>query len=520
MPAGFALPSAQAESVSNAPAVAAFTLKDYLRQVLRHNESIQAQRLEAEVNRRKARGELGAFEPQLEASIAREVNKRTNNVEQQAALAGQGFFSERNTLYDGGLETLIPTGGKIRLGYTLDDFVNNVNPYPFLGTTNNPFIQQYQTFVGATFTQPLLKNAGFAPTLASYRLAALDSDIAFEQYRRQLMLTVYQAESAYWNLDFAQEQVRFFDESVAVAREVLNDTRQKLKAGQGAELDVLEAQSALALRNTKRNEAVQGYYDALGRLQMLTGAWPDPHRPVSSSPEFRVLDDARTTNAPPDYESCFQQAFSLNPDYLIQEKKIRQDRVRYRVANNQLLPELDLKAAYGFNGLGANPDDSWQVAASEDYPSWSVGLELIVPLGGNLKGRNLYHAARLSLQESALKLRGVQTQIANTLNIAIRKARAWRQSIQSYRTVVRYNEELLKTELARLEAGTVDAHKVLEVEADLLDSRQDLAGALTQYRGALLEIEVSDGSILKDRGLDVTRDQLRRQAGPAALSRR
>jgi hypothetical protein len=92
-------------------------LADYLQQVVQHNESVQAQMLEAEVNRRKNRAELGIFEPQLTASVTREANRRTNNVQQQAAQNGQGFFNERNTIYDAGIDQGLPTGGKIRLGY-------------------------------------------------------------------------------------------------------------------------------------------------------------------------------------------------------------------------------------------------------------------------------------------------------------------------------------------------------------------------------------------------------------------
>jgi outer membrane protein TolC len=508
----FSFYTGQAEPVSNATQIVELKLDDYLQQVLQHNESIQAQMLETEVTRHKMQGERGIFEPDFEASATREANRRTNNVQQQASDSGQAFFDERNNLYDSGIESLIPTGGKIRLGYTLSDLANNVNPIPFLGNgTNNLFIKQYQTFVGATFTQPLLKNGGTTATLANLRLAAFDSDIAFQQYRRQLMLTIYQAEGAYWNLYFAQEQIRFFDDSVAVAQNVLDDTQEKLKAGQGAELDVMESQSALALRDTKRNDAMQSYFDALGHLQTLTGTMPDPMRSGTNAPTIRVVDDPHSTNAPPNYSDTFQDAFLLNPDYLIQEGKMEQERVRLGFAKNQLLPELDLKAAYGFNGLGATPGDSWNVAASQEFPSWSVGFELTVPLAGNIKGRNFYHAAKLSLQESYLNLKSVQTEIANGLSIAIQKAQAWQQSIQSYETVVHYNEELLKTQLERLKAGTVEAHKVLEVEADLLDSRQDLASALMQYRRALLEVELSDGAILKNRDLDVTRDELRHQ---------
>ena len=77
--------------------------------------------------------------------------------------------------------------------------------------------------------------------------------------------------------------------------------------------------------------------------------------------------------------------------------------------------------------------------------------------------------------------------------------------------VVHFNEELLKTQLERLKAGRVDGHKVLEVEADLLDARQELANALMQYQRALLQVELTVGSILKNHQLDFSREELKRQ---------
>jgi outer membrane protein TolC len=115
------------------------------------------------------------------------------------------------------------------------------------------------------------------------------------------------------------------------------------------------------------------------------------------------------------------------------------------------------------------------------------------------------------LQAAYVKLHGTETQIGDSLEMAIQKTRAWRGSIQSYHTLVQYNEVLLKTELERLNAGTVDAHRVFEVEADLLDARQNLAGALVQYRESLLQVQVTDGSILKKCNLEITSNQLRQQ---------
>lgn len=497
------------DTVSNAPVVVKLRLNEYLHQVLQHNELLQAQMFGSEADRRKWKAQWGDFEPQLKLSFTREANRRTNNIQQQATLSGQNLFDERNNIYNGGVESLLPTGAKVNMGYTLRDLVNNVNPYGSVFTsTNNAYTQQYETFVGVTFTQPLLKNGGIGVTLAALRLAAADSEIGFQQYRRQLMMTVARAEAAYWNMYFAQEQMRFFDDSVAVAKNVLEDSRHKLTAGQGAELDVMEAQSGLALRQTKLNEARQNYYDAIGNMQSLAGMSPPPLLNGPPEPTIRVVDVPSKTNAIPTYVEGLANVFRSNPDYLIQRQKLKEDELRLGVAKNQMLPELDFKAAYGYNGLSATPGGSWSATWTEDTPSWSVGVELTVPLGGNIKGRNLAASAKASLQAAYDKLCGTQTEVANQLRSAIRKTRAWEQSIGSYQTVVDYNKELLKTDFARLRAGTVSSHDVLQVEADLLDARQSLANALAQYQESQMHIELASGTILKRRHLEVTRKEV------------
>lgn len=510
----FFLFPAYGEPGSNTTDVVELKLDDYIHQVFTHNETVQAQMLETEVDRHKATAEKGIFEPQLELSYTREANARTNNTQEQASEGGQNFFSERNSIYDGGVEQLIPLGGSVRVGATLSDLNNNINPDGSLlteGTNGNAFIHQYQSFVGATFTQPLLKGFGVTPTMAAIRVAALDSEIGYQQYRRQLMLTLSRAETAYWNLYFAQEQLRFYDDSVAVAQNVLDDSKQKLNAGQGSELDIMDAQSGLALRQTKRNEAMQSYLDALGMVQSLMGTIPIPYEDGASSTKLRAADLPPETNAPVAYSDGYWEAFESNPDFLIQEEKMRQEEVRLGVAKNAMLPELDFKAAYGFNGLGDTPSEAWDVAMTADYPSWSVAFQLTFPLGGNIKGRQLKKAAQLSLQEAYLNVKGVQSEIATHLSISIQKMQSWQQSVQSYETVVHYNDELLKTTLEQLKAGIIDGHKALEVEADLLDSRQSMANALVQYRESIIEVELTEGDLLKRWDMDFSRDELRRQ---------
>src|SRR6185436_9525165 len=132
----FVLPMAAA---SNQMEMTNLKLNDYLQLVLQHNESIQAHMLEAEANHRRAQAETGIFEPDLTLSAAREYNKRQNNAEEQSALLGQPVFQEDNNIYNGWLETLMPTGAKIRLGTTMSDLNNNITPL----FSTNAFGRQY-----------------------------------------------------------------------------------------------------------------------------------------------------------------------------------------------------------------------------------------------------------------------------------------------------------------------------------------------------------------------------------------
>src|SRR5208282_2248099 len=111
-------------------------------------------------------------------------------------------------------------GAKIHLGYNLSDLRNNIPSGGIIPVTMG---SQWQSFFGLTIDQPLLKNFGFAASMAGIRVAALSSRIAFQEYRRQLMTLISTTEATYWNLYFAQEQVHALEESVKTAETILRD---------------------------------------------------------------------------------------------------------------------------------------------------------------------------------------------------------------------------------------------------------------------------------------------------------
>jgi outer membrane protein TolC len=484
------------------------SLADYLRMVVQQNETIQAQLLATEAGRQRALAERGAFEPEFVASAQHVRNRRPNTVEQQRNLSGVPVLDERNNLFDTGIEALTNTGAKVRLGYTLNNFNNNLRP--LTSTTVDPDpngrTDEWQSFAGLTITQPLLKNGGKAVALSNLRIAAINSDAAFQEYRRQLMVTLSQAESAYWGVYFAQEQLRFLDESVAVAESLLSDSREKVKAGRGTDLDVLEAEAGLALRRTKRNEALQRFTEAAGQLLVFAG-----RSPRDTGVIYVAADDPEFNVPKPSYGESWSTAAALNPDYLIQKKKYDEAIIRLNLARNQRLPELNLKGSVGLNGLGDSPGESFDEVSNGGFPSWSVGLEMRIPLGGGIRGDHEYAAMLATVKQVRMQTQGMETQLANALNTSIRKLKNNRASANDYRTMIRFNEDLLKTERDRVAAGKVEGRRVLEVEAGLYEVKQGLADAQVQTRRAALELYLAEGSVLKRRGMEFTPADLRDQ---------
>lgn len=487
---------------SNGPgATTGLTLEAYIKRVVERNESIQVKILEVEFNRRRLAAERGTFEPAFFADLSHVATERQNSLEQRNSQSGLNFFKEDNNIYEGGIETLVPSGARVRLGYTLRELNNNL-PLSVLSSLRNTNTE-YQTFFGLSMAQPLLKGAWYPANLAAIRVAGLSSDLAFQDYRRQMMVMVSTAVAAYWELYLAQEQLRFFQDSVATAEKILKDNRARMEAGRGSELDVMESEAGLALRRSKLGEAEQKLYESVNKVLSLSSATVlDTNRLV------RAVDEPRITDEQYSFLESWKSAREINPDFLSQQLKAAQEQVRLAYAKNQRLPELSLKASYGLNGLGETPGESWDDIQNAGFPSWSVGAELRVPLAGDIKARNELRAAHLRCQEAKVGLREVETLIANGIDNALNKLRSARNSAQSYQTVVDFYRNLLDSALVQLEVGRIESRKLLDIEANLLDSRNSAAIARVQYQRALLELELIQGSILKKHHFDLNQQEL------------
>ena len=114
-----------------------------------------------------------------------------------------------------------------------------------LGVFNlfNPDVQSALTI---QITQPLLRGFGVLPNTRLIIEAKNTEKVGLSQLSQQVMATVTQVSTDYWELVYARENVKVEETAVQVSQTLYDDNKRRAAIGSLAPLDVLTAQSQLA----------------------------------------------------------------------------------------------------------------------------------------------------------------------------------------------------------------------------------------------------------------------------------
>lgn len=469
-------------------------LQDFIRLVQERNERIKSRQLEWLVSREAIRREEAIFEMELVTSYQYEMNRRRNTAQETLSRQFMEIYKEVNNHFNIGIEGLITTGGRVRLAYSMKDVSNSVNTEVF------NFGHEFPTFIGLSYTQPLLKNRGRKVTTANIRAAEADSDIAFQEYRQQTMLIVANAAATYWTLLSAQEKYKARLESIRLAEKILKDNRERAREGKIAESEVLEAEAGLALRRSLASAARQALNSAMNNASVFISYSAD-----GKESRIAATDRLEIIGIELEFSKSIQKTFKLRPEYLTSLIKIDKEDIRLAFAKNQRYPQLDLNLSYGLNGLHNNSGASFvEALVDRKFESWSVGVELRIPLGGGQKSKSELIAAKQRKKQALLELKAVEVAVTNAVDTAISYVMSAAEQTRHYTKIVDLNNRLLEVELARLDAGRSNSRLVLEKEENLNKAMDARLESMIEYKRAILELGIAEGSLLLSHGIELT----------------
>jgi outer membrane protein TolC len=467
-------------------------LRDATSTAVSYNPTVQEARLQWLIRQSQERATWGDFEPALVSSYSESSLHRLNSGSEKAAQFGKAEYSESKSKFDLGLEGKLLTGASYRLGYemskTAGDFI-----------TGN----EYASSLGLNLEQPLMKGFTRGAALAAIRLARLEVLTSFHNFRKQLISVISSVHSSYWDLVLAQERIRLASDSVRIAEDILADARERVLVGKMSELDLQEAETQLALRVAEQEDRALEEQEAGTRLQLLLA-----DETLHGEQGINGVDPLALAEWDPQAFSAQGRdlmglAMKSQPELAAKRAELEKEQIRLDYSRDQSLPELNAKASVGFMGLADTPDGSLQKLDSQAFPNWSVGVELRLPVLGDLKNRNSTEAARLSRELAAGQLKAAEREVALSVEALVRRVLVLGRQIESAKTEAEFKRQQLEVEQSRFDAGKSDIRRVYGLEEGLSQARARELESRRRFRKALVDLAATSGTLLRDQGLEV-----------------
>jgi outer membrane protein TolC len=470
---------------------------------------------------------INSFDPVITGTLQDDHFKQLATTIFQGVLPGSSLVQNTGTV-NFAYNQAFQWGTNLQVGF------NNTR-----GTTNS-FYQglspQLNSNFKATITQPLLQGFGFAANTRFIRIARNNRELSDVAFRLQIITTVDQIQSMYWDLVYAYENARVQKESLAFAEKTLSDTEKQVEIGSLAPIETVRAQSTvaqdqqavtIAMTNLQLEQLLMK--NALSRTlrdQNLAGADVIP----TSTMELPVNEQVQPT------EDLIADALRHRADLVESRIQLNTSEISNKAVRNALLPTLNLFAYYGGAGLGGVqnpsnicPDPSFSDCAINN-PNVNLGQSPIastVGLGGTLnqlvnstspdKGLGLTlniplrnRAAQATQIRSELEYQQAQMrlqQIENQISIEVRNAQFGveqnRASVDSAKAAVDYARQSLDAEQKKYQFGTSTTTLVLQTQSALATAESTLMSAMAAYEKSRIELERATGVTLDHAGISI-----------------
>lgn len=453
------------------------SLREAVRMAAEKNLDVRAEfytpaQFEAEIHRNKS-----IYDPVLglDTSYADSTSPAINP---SANISGQSFdlnASLTQQLWTGGTAAAI-----FRNNYSSSDSIG--------GEPNN-----WQSKIGVSLSQPLLKNAGRENTELNITVSRLSKFASIEHLNSLLSNTVAQVRLEYFKLYSLREQLEVRRVSLELARKILSETKARVAAGVLPAMEILNAEFGAVSREKDVIDAEKSVRDQLDVLRLLLQLNNQGDVVVSDLPTkelYQVSED-----------EAVKRSLS-RPEIKELKRSLEIAELQTRVFGNNVKPDLRLNAQAGISAKDRTYSREMEKIGTLDSPYWSVGLALTYPIG-NRAAENDFRKSRLKTEQTALRIKSLEESISKDTRAAIRSVSTGYKQIEVAERGRAYADERLKAFIRKNEVGLATTKDVLDVENDLATAKNNLITAVVAYDNALTQLWQVTGELLEREGIRV-----------------
>jgi outer membrane protein len=493
-------PGQQQRGVSFGAPELRLSLREAVAMALEHNVNIEVSRLALAQTQETVLAATGIFDPTLGADASNDYSSSPSTNQLQGAAVSE---SRRRT-FDLSLGTLLPTGTQASLSWTNTRTTTNSSFYYL-----NP---NYNSGLGLQIVQPFLRGFGTDVNRNGIEVARKNSDISRLEFENLIIAGVQQVESAYWDLVYARDDLKVKQQSLQLARDLLEQTQTRVRIGTSAPIDIVQSEATVAAREQEIIVAEHAVLEAADVLKGLMGFetlddWASNVIPT---------DDLTVARAPVDLDEAIHTALEYRVELKQDELRKQINQMNLVVAENQVRPRLDLTLGYGLQGVGGtlrDPntgeiissggwDDALQMIRDANYDQWSTALSLRYPLGNN-QAKAQRVQARFALRSAEQAIAAQRQLVIQDVRRATRALEASGKSIDAAAKARELAERNLDAEQKKFANGMSTNYQVLQIQSDLAIAQAAELQSQVAYRKSKLGVAVSTGTLLDTMGVKV-----------------
>lgn len=475
---------------------------------LSNNSDIKIQRLAPELGQTDIRRALGLFDPQLAFSSQYAESETPQNAQQYIATGGQitqstepRIFSSQDYDMRWQLGGLTPLGTQYSLNFNQQQARNDIN----IERPPSLFYPEYTSVLGLSLSQPLLKNFGPDVNLAGLRIARIQKKIGWYDWQKQMINSLSEALYRYFDLVYANENMRVRKEAVEASRLLEQQNIQRVIGGKMRPSDVWEAQASLSNNVDLALRSMNSYIEAQNSLKSVIFT----DKMAESGSISRIIPESslEVPTVAIDRSQFIYEAISSRPEYLNIVSKAEQEGIRVRYAKNQSYPTVNLVGNMGLTGLEGEYGTSLSNAMSAQGTNFSVGVLVSIPLG-NIEGRANLDAAKLREKQAQIAIQKAITAISIEVDTAVSLLATSQQQVIAARDTALAARKTATAEEKLLEEGKATTFEVVRLQSNAAESQSRELASIAAYRKNVVRLAVSRGKLLNELGISLQKEAL------------
>jgi len=332
----------------------------------------------------------------------------------------------------------------------------------------------------------------FGKTKANADMAKRYYEATQEDTKETINSIIYNIKTAYYDILFAQAQVKVYEDTVADYELQLDQAKGFYRYGTKPKLDVVTAEYNLGQSKLNLVKAKNTLDVARVQLSKIMGMPEYTNYELSDQLTLNLFDITE--------EDAIKTAFDVRPELIMAKKNADAAKLNLRAARRNFTPDLGVYGSYS-SGIGNEYNlQSGQIGVGLTYNGLNV-----------LKLKKQVDQARAEYKKAKAEYEDTKHSVYYNVKKNYMELETDREAIVIAKLALDQAKEQYRQVTGRYKAGVGDAIELKDGENTYLNARLDFYNAVLNYNTVAAELEKEIGLPLKlkpEKVLEITAEDL------------